>query len=365
MAEFESLLHFIGVEPHPDADRLELATVGDYKCVVAKGAFRDGELAAYIPEASIVPDDVIAELGLEGRLSGRDKNRVKAVKLRGVVSQGLVYPVTGRRLQAWIDDGFDLSAGDDVTEVLGLEKYEPPIPAKMQGKWKAASPTGPYLGRLVRYDIENVKKHSGVFENGERVVMTEKLHGTLCYFAYLPGDGFVVTSKGLAKRGVVLDLDDNKGNLYVDAFHALRSDLWKIVDMLDGMPSQEPVHIFGEIYGSGVQDLAYGTKGPEFRVFDIRVGTSMEGFWLPRHALEALVDNTDAVQAVPVVYRGPFSREVLAEHTNGRTTLGGSHIREGVVVEPVVPRGHPKLGRVILKSVSDAYLLRKGGTELA
>ena len=350
MADFESLLHFIGVEPHPDADRLELATVGDYKCVVAKGAFRDGELAAYIPEASIVPDDVIAELGLEGRLSGGDKNRVKAVKLRGVVSQGLVYPVTGKRLQAWIDDGFDLSAGDDVTEVLGLEKYEPPIPAKMQGKWKAASPTGPYMGRLVRYDIENVKKHSRVFEDGEPVVMTEKLHGT---------------SKGLAKRGVVLDLDDNKGNLYVDAFHALRSDLWRMVDMLCGSPSDEPVHVFGEIYGSGVQDLAYGTKRPEFRVFDIRVGTPMEGFWLPRHALEALVDNTDAVQAVPVVYRGPFSKDVLAEHTNGKTTLGGSHIREGVVVEPVVPRGHPNLGRVILKSVSDAYLLRKGGTELA
>ena len=362
MADFESLVYRIGVEPHPNADRLDLAAVGDYRCVVGKGSFKDGDLAAYIPEVSIVPDDVIVELGLEGRLSGNRKNRVKAAKLRGVVSQGLVYPVDGYRLA-----GLNVVEGDDVTDALGLEKYEPAIPAQMQGKWKSAGETGPYFGRLLKYDIENVKKYPNVIENGEPVVFTEKLHGTWCCFAWLPGEGLVVTSKGLSKRGVVLDLDNNEGNLYVDAFHRVCTDLCTMVDMASGMPPDEPVFILGEVYGSGVQDLAYGTSNPEFRVFDIRIGgpSSHEGFWLHTSAAIALTAHTRSIEYVPVLYEGPFSRSVLDEYTTGTTVLGGGNIREGVVVRPLYERSDPKLGRVILKSVSDAYLLRKGGTELA
>ena len=80
MATFESRVYAIGVEEHPNADRLELAAVGDFRCVVAKGEFQSGDLAAYIPEGAVCPDWVIAELGLEGRLAGSKHNRVKAVE---------------------------------------------------------------------------------------------------------------------------------------------------------------------------------------------------------------------------------------------------------------------------------------------
>ena len=91
MAVFESKVHALKVEPHPNADRLELAAVGGFRCVVQKGAFKNGDLAAYIPEAAVCPEWLIKELGLEGRLAGSKHNRVKAVKLRGALSQGLVY----------------------------------------------------------------------------------------------------------------------------------------------------------------------------------------------------------------------------------------------------------------------------------
>ena len=83
MATFESRIHALRIEPHPNADRLELAAVGGFRCIVGKGSFADGDLAACIPEGAVCPDWLIAELGLEGRLAGKRQNRVKAVKLRG------------------------------------------------------------------------------------------------------------------------------------------------------------------------------------------------------------------------------------------------------------------------------------------
>ena len=77
MATFESRIHALRIEPHPNADRLELAAVGGFRCVVGKGSFTDGDLAAYIPEGAVCPDWLIAELGLEtswpasGRIASR------------------------------------------------------------------------------------------------------------------------------------------------------------------------------------------------------------------------------------------------------------------------------------------------------
>ena len=79
MAELKATIEEITVEPHPDAERLEVARVKGFTCVVGKGLFKDKELAAYIPEQAMVPPDILEELGLTGRLSGAGKNRVKAV----------------------------------------------------------------------------------------------------------------------------------------------------------------------------------------------------------------------------------------------------------------------------------------------
>ena len=93
MATFEAKVYRLEIEEHPNADAIELAKVGDYRSIVRKGDFKTGDLGVYIPEAAIVPDWLISELGLEGKLAGKDKNRVKAIKLRGILSQGLIYPV--------------------------------------------------------------------------------------------------------------------------------------------------------------------------------------------------------------------------------------------------------------------------------
>ena len=93
MSTFAVKIYPLTISAHPNADLLELAQVGDYLSVVAKGQFKTGDLGAYIPEGAIVPQAVLVKLNLVDKLAGTEKNRVKAVKLRGILSQGIVYPV--------------------------------------------------------------------------------------------------------------------------------------------------------------------------------------------------------------------------------------------------------------------------------
>ena len=347
MATFEAKIHRIRVEPHPNADRLELAAIGGYRCIVAKGQYQSGDLAAYIPEGAVCPDWLIAELGLEGRLAGAKKNRVKAIKLRGILSQGLVYPVDGERLRVTPSG---LQEGHDVTDLLELTKYEPPIPTHMQGEVANA------FGYTLRYDIEDVKKWPDVLKEGERVHITEKIHGTWCCLGIHPDRGPIITSKGLSAKGLVFKLNEaNENNLYVRAWEAYRDKFDLLRTYL--AEGNSPIYVLGEIHGRGVQDLHYGEPKPVFRVFDMYVGHPGEGRYLSPNDTQVVACRL--LPCVPHLYEGPFSTEIMEKLTSGPTVLGRHNIREGVVIRPFQERRHLELGRVILKSVSEAYLTRK------
>lgn len=192
MSTFEVKIYKLTIEEHPNADAIELARVGDYRSIVRKGQFQTGDLAAYIPEGSIVPDIWIERLGLVGKLAGSKRNRVKAVRLRGAVSQGLIVPIEFRKkimdqdtneftdeyILASLGDlgaGHVVHEGDDVTELMGVTKWEPPIPTQMAGEVFNA------FGKTIHYDIENIKKHPDILEEGEIVSITEKIHGCADY----------------------------------------------------------------------------------------------------------------------------------------------------------------------------------------
>ena len=260
--------------------------------------------------------------------------------------------------------GRPAAEGDDVTELLELVKYEPPIPAGMGGTARTVP------GATLHYDIENIKKYPDEFKDGEPVSMTEKLHGTWCCLGHHPDFGPLVTSKGLSARGLAIIIDDaNAGNLYVQAYrkHEAEFEAARARTAPDG----QPFYVVGEVYGRGVQDLHYGEQNPAFRVFDLYVGRPPHGRIVEGQPEEGRYLNPAEVEAaveglfptVPLLYRGPFSNGQVAEHTDGKTDLGGKHIREGVVIRPETERESAEFGRVILKSVSGAYLTRKGGTE--
>lgn len=405
MSKFRVPIETVHVKPHPKADSLDIATVQGFEAVVKRGDFTTGDLVAYIPEGAVVPDALIKEMGLEGRLAGSKKNRVKAIRLRETVSQGLIYPAR----RGWV-------LGQDVQLELGITKYEPPPPRSMGGPNVPRDPNAlsPHTwraggNRTIFYDIENYKAHARreprVIPDGMFVTFSEKLHGTWTQFAVMPpaykhyeyGD-FIVSSKGLvARNGVAYKLDhpDAQSTFYVRVANALGMEQRIKAAFVEELKTQQ-VFVLGEIIGEGVQDLAYtpdpsfGVPDPEhkpelmFRVFDIFIGTpptpppvirgdlappepppknAQEGRYLNHVELEAACRRL-GLSRVPVLYGGPFSEEMLQLYTDGLEMVSGEaiHIREGVIIRPLVEPTHPEIGRVILKSVSQDYLLRKGDT---
>lgn len=376
MSTFEVKIYKIIIHEHPDAHSLEIAQIGDYKSITVKNKFKTGDLAVYIPEASILPEKLLMALGFwntetnKGTLAGTAGNRVKAIKLRGILSQGLVYPVykledtDGYFMELPYGDLIQVEEGMDVADLLGIVKWEPPIPIAMAGE------VDNNHGKTISYDIENFKKFPDVLQEGEPVAMTEKAHGTWCCFGWHPIVAHpIITSKGLSSQGLTFKLNEkNANNLYIRAFNALTEDDVTIIDKAFSIfnTNQEPFYILGEVIGYGVQDLVYGMSSGEigFRLFDVYIGRPQNGRYMDFEEKQDFAKKLN-VPTVPVLYVGPFSKDIMYEHTNGKETISGkeTHIREGVVVTPLIERYDLALGRVILKSVSEAYLLRKNATE--
>lgn len=404
MSTFECTVVPITIHPHPNAERLELAQVADYRCVVGKGLYKTGDLVVYIPEASIVPEWALKHYGYwdneknRGLLSGSNYDRVKTVKLRDAVSQGLVFPVKDvpekAISNAIVFQGKDgelhhqvVYLGQDVKDILGITKWEPPIPTGMSGEVYNAG-----QNITVDYDIENLKKYPDVLVEGEEVIFTEKLHGTSFQIGLLPvldkyrnenhfyheirideeetlSAFFFIASKGLGSQGLCFkDNEANKNNLYVKAafkfglFEKLLT-LYNDAEQL-GVNLREPLILQGEIYGA-VQDLTYGAKQGEifFRAFDICIGERSDRRYLNEEAFTYAIGVMD-IERCPVLYKGPYSKEKILELTHHtKSKVCPDQISEGGVVKPTVERKDQSIptmgGRVILKSINEDYLLRK------
>lgn len=398
MSEFKCEVVKVKIEPHPNADKIEICRVGDYKSIVKKGQFKDGDLAVYIPEQAVLPLWLLKKMEFwdefksKGMLSGGAGNRVRAVKLRGVLSQGLILggdcilegetPELGVTIDASTSEAplFGTSyflEGMDTAEWLGIVKHEPLIPSHMRGRIIGAD-----LNATHKYDFDNLKKMPNMFEDGEDVVITEKIHGTMIQVGVVPTSlsnekyhesRVIVSSKGMGAKGFVLDHSDET-NLYAQTAkkHGLLDEMLAVF----GEYSNEvglPVFLIGEVFGKtmsgkGVQDLTYTEETLDFRAFDICVGNRGQECYLSWNDFEhecAILN----VKTVPLLYRGPYSKEVVLDHTNGWTTLprvssrgqlSAANIREGVVVKSANESMHLSYGRKIAKSVSEAYLLRKG-----
>ena len=351
---------------HPNADRLELAQVGLYRAIVGKGQFETGDYAVYIPEQAVLPPELIEELGLTGRLAGPGKDRVKAVRLRGELSQGIVCLPT---VMADVDLKYAHAEELDFAELLGITKWVPPVPVGMSGTVEAAPGLMPWI------DIENIKRYPDVFITGEPVEASEKLHGS-CLMLTADADtgATYVSSKGVGSRS--LSLVEDPTNLYWRAVH--QHGVAAAAAWLCGLLSARRVGLFGEVYGKGVQDLHYGCDATRdetigYALFDISVmDKSGEVRWLPGSEIDELLRAVAlngagpqiGIPRAPLLYQGPYDYEVLAALAEGRSLLDPDTIREGLVVRPAVERRSELLGgRAIAKFISPGYLTRKGGTE--
>lgn len=412
MSEFAVVVVRIGkVEPHPNADRLEITNVhadengqGGYPTIIAKGTFKTGDLAVYVPVDALVPvsrpefafllpepvrkdsmDDVAwAERLRKYEQEKTEKIRIKAKKLRSVFSMGLLIPVPAE--PAYVE-------GDNVQELLGIDKYEP------DESNRKSRPGGTIVGdtescpfHFPEYtDIEGLRKWGGALIDDENVVITEKLHGSSARYVFMDGRLWVGSRHQIKKppRQVTAEEfaahDDinagierwNKREMFWHKWfwrffgrEAPRLSIaaprprdvpentwWRIAreyDLATKLAKVPGLIVFGEIYGP-IQDLKYGSPDkPQFRVYDaMDIGT---GLFMSHDKLEAKMAELD-LPVVPILYSGPW-RKSLWDLAEGRTTISGEHTREGFVVRPAEERVHQRFGRVIFKLVGSGYLLR-------
>lgn len=392
MSNFEVLVQKIYISEHPNADALEIGHIGDpegNQVVCRKGLYKTGDLVAYIPEDAVVPEWVLKKYGFwneekdKGLLAGTKGDRVKAVKLRDAFSLGICIPVVKHESGTFGIEVLEnderwtwaqVAEGQDVASWLGVVKYEPPIPVHMSGEvFNAGQDVG------VNYDIEDLAKYPHVLIEGEEVQMTAKLHGTNCSVTCVVGDGLnrdnisewtevgpgsiAVGSKGLSAKGLFFKNNEaNAGNLYLNDTRKYWEAISAYALMIGAAQGIECITVVGEVFGGAVQTgFDYGLKAPEFRVFDVYIGYRGRGYWLDDAELDIFCGITE-ITRVPLVYRGPYSRELARKLANDPEDAlpNVKHVREGVVIKPVVERRDPVLGRVVVKTRSEAYMTRKG-----
>ena len=387
MTEFRVEAVRVGaLRKHENADSLSITDVhGGYPCIIRTGDLAEGDLAVYVPVDALVPVTTPTFAFLDSG-KGRAYERIKARKLRGVFSMGLLVKAP---------DG--VTEGDDCRQLLGIEKWEPESEKEpmahfqpnrkrrsfeMSGfercSWLAcgvglttalilahatehgsvaaalavASAVGRYAAaRWYRarntvpnyptYDIEGVRKFSRIVEDGEEVSITEKIHGCNASFLHT-GKRFWAKSRTMFRS--------DPGNVW-----AVAAERYGLEQKLAAHPG---VVLFGEVYGE-VQDLKYGVPATErvrLACFDaMRLGTRE---FMGVDEFRAFCQSID-VPVVPELYRGPWERELL-DMAEGKSTMpGANHVREGIVIKPVVDRRDNRLGRVILKLAGQGYLLRK------
>jgi RNA ligase (TIGR02306 family) len=329
------------IAKHPNADTLGIVEVSGYTVVVRLADWKEGDLAVYIEPDYIVPAGVAAFAFLG------DKRRIKVKKLRNVYSQGLLVPVSAFGSGLLFDDAGlwrPARAGDDVMQQLGIVRYEPETHA---GKSYVGAARENYnapaaVRAIQKYDLEPLRKNRSAFIEGERVIITEKVHGCNARYTFRDGQMWL----GSRTRWV----EDDGANVWS---RALASAPW-IRTICERTPG---LVLFGEVYGR-VQDLDYGL-GSEVRFvcFDAQ---SPDGEFCPAWIL--FVPPCEVEQSTPpVLYDGPYNYELALELAEGPSVLaelhGGKHVREGCVVKPATERQHYGQ-RVALKVVGNGYLER-------
>lgn len=308
----------ISLGPHPNADTLSIARIfSGYYCVVKTSDWQDGQLGAYIPPDSVV-DATRPEFAF---LAGHTRIRVK--RLRGVISMGLLMPVP-----------ISAREGDDLAEYFGVKHYDPPLFMSTGGE--AESPPSGYHPV---FDVDSLRRYAHVFNQGEPVFISEKIHGASARYVW-HDNRMYCGSRTEWKR------QDEK-NLWWQALQA--------TPVIEEFCSLHPeITIYAEVYGQ-VQDLRYGAQKNEVKiaVFDLLCGPD----WLPVREARTI---GECLPFVPIIAEAiPFDLTSILTFAEGPSLiLGANCVREGIVVKPLRERIHPEIGRVCCKVVGNGYLER-------
>jgi len=341
MRKLATIRKIDALRPIPDADAIECAVVGGWTAVVKKGEFAAGDLAVYCEIDSWIPHALAPFLskGKEPRMfDGIAGERLRTMKLRGQLSQGLLLPLSTLTMVE-----SELFEGLDVSFPLGIVKYEAPIPAQLAGEVKGMFPG--WIQKTDQERVQNLKEELDYWLREQHVwEVTEKLDGS-SMTVYLRDGEFGVCSRNL-------ELKPSETN-----------SLWKVAvrnDLeLKLRRANRNLALQGELIGEGIQGNPYKQKGQEFFLFDI-YDIDTNKYFTPAER-RAFVEDHD-IKHVPVLAFGAELADTLGVNSidgilrfaEGKSVMGmvGCE-REGVVFKS-------KAMQCSFKAISNKFLLKSG-----
>lgn len=314
--------------PIEGADKIEAVRVREWWVVAKKDEFEVDDNCLYFEIDSFLPVKPEYEFLLRGStpkkmlVDGVEKEgiRLKTIKLKGQISQGLALP---------LPPNFTTEIGKDVSEYFGVIKYEPPIPAELTGKVKGNFPS--FVPKTDEERIQNMADILGGY------YVAEKLDGTST--TYYKKDGQL----GVCSRN--LELQDNNGTQ------------WRIaheLNLIEVLP--EGMAIQGEVIGEGIQGNPLKINGQKFfafNVYNINTGSYLN-FYNFKDLCEKMGINT-----VPIIndsFNLPSSVSEMLIFAEGKSKLNQNVEREGVVVRPKIEAKY-KGQRLSFKAISNKYLM--------
>ena len=331
------------IRPIDGADAIEAAMIGGWAVVVKKGEFKPGDYVLYFEIDSILPKGYPEFEFLMARSSGTystdegdtlEGHRLRTIKLRGQVSQGLIIP-----LPLWLDvsdcgeyvriesseheiDDIVRSIDSDYSDLFGVKKYEKRLSANLSGFARGNFPS--FIPKTDQERIQNLSRNFPVWVADEAIYeMTEKLDGTSCTIY----KNSVLLEEGKEALGVCsrnLDLKDTEGNVYWDI--AKKYDIHAIL-LRDG----RNLAIQGEIIGEGIQGNQYRLTDRQFFVFDIYDIDSKEYFDARDRQEFCKINNLQHVPVVNSRYMFEVNNVIDAiPLADGPSALNGTP-REGLV----------------------------------
>lgn len=295
------------VRPHPNADRLDLIGVLGFQLVTQKGLYQDGDWVVYIQPDSILPE---ADWAASFRVYA--PSRIRAIKLRSEFSEGIVVPISVF--------GFEPELGREVSEQIGVTKYEAPAPNCLEARGNL--PFG--IPKTDETRWENMRDREQLI--GKRAIWTRKNDGQSCSFYYhLPSDTFGVLGRTLDLR---LDVPNN---------YTAHISRYNIEEKLRAFcqANQVSLCIRGESTGPNIQKFEKNQdcKKPAcwsmFSVYNIGEG-KYERLGSPLFSTE--VARALDLPHVEILEDKPIDKETILRYSSELSELNGKSF-EGIVVQ--------------------------------
>ena len=355
------------IKPIEGADNIELGVIGGWNCIIKKGDYKVDDLVVVATTDAVIPQELSDAMNVTNYL--RKGGRVRTVKLRGVYSECLIISLDSlpqMKKQYAKGIGYYWDEGEDLMEVLGIFKYEPPaVQVQLASGRKIKYHQNPNFG--VYYKFPNIKNVKGMFDEFDEVEVSRKIHGTNARYGIVKkrklsiwdkvkrffGDEWVDYEYVYGSHNVEKG-SDTQGFYDTDVWktiaekYNIREKLWDLFKGLqDVYEIGEGIVIYGEIYGPGIQkNYDYGLKEIEYAGFDMTI----DGKYSPC-STSFMYHNMLGLPYVPVLAVDTWSQELQERYMFDK--IEGTKVpHEGVVIKVVDGNRHK-----VAKIINPEYLI--------